>query len=108
MQSQEQERQQQQQTGAPPAQDTITHADLLNHLAMMNETTSNQLSRVLDARLGAMNTHMDGLEKGMEAERADNKTRFRWLVGLVVGVGLALAGLIIALSGLIVAIVNSN
>ena len=71
-------------------------------MAMMNETTSNQLSRVMDAGLKAMNTRMDGLEKGMEAERADNSSRFRWLVGLVIGVGIGvgfgLAGLIVALS----------
>lgn len=101
MQRQEQERQQQQQTDALPTHDTITHADLLNHMAMMNETISNQLSRVLDARL-------DPMVQALEEERADNRSRFRWLVGLVIGVGLALAGLIIALSGLIVAIVNSN
>ena len=101
MQRQEQERQQQQQTDAIPAHDTVTHADLLNHMAMMNETTSNQLSRVLDARIEPM-------MQTLAEERADNTSRFRWLVGLVIGVGLGLAGLIIALSGLIVAIVNSN
>ena len=41
MQRQDQERQQQQQTDASSGHDTITHADLLNHMAMMNETTSN-------------------------------------------------------------------
>ena len=101
MQRQEQERQQQQ-TGASSAHDTITHADLLNHMAMMNETTSNQLSRVLDARLGSMNQSVEGLVQDMEQERADNKSRFRWLVGLVIGVGIGvgfgLAGLIVALS----------
>ena len=107
MQSQEQERQQQQQTDAS-SHDAVTRADLLNHMATLNETTSNQLSRVLDARLEPMNARMDEMEKGMEAERADNRSRFRWLVGLVIGVGLGLAALIIALSGLIVAIVNSN
>ena len=101
MQRQEQERQQQQQTGATPAHDTITHADLLNHMATLNETTSNQVSRVLDARL-------DPLIQAMEEERADNRSRFRWLVGLVIGFGFGLAGLIVALSGLIVSIVNSN
>ena len=100
MQRQEQERQQQQQTDAS-SHDTVTHADLLNHMAMMNETTSNQLSRVLDARIEPM-------MQTLAEERADNTSRFRWLVGLVIGVGLGLAGLIIALSGLIVAIVNSN
>ena len=104
MQSQEQERQQQQQTDAS-SHDTITHADLLNHMAMMNETTSNQLSRVLDARLEPMNARMDEMEKGLEAERADNKARFRWLVGLVIGVGL---GVGFGLAGLIVALFNSN
>ena len=97
MQSQEQERQQQQQTDASNTHDTITHADLLNHMAMMNETTSNQLSRVMDAGLETMNARMDGMEKVMEAERADNRSRFRWLVGLVIGVGFGLAGLIVAL-----------
>ena len=108
MQSQEQERQQQQQTAATPGHDTVTHADLLNHMATLNETTSNQMSRVMDAGLEAMNTRMDGMEKGMEAERADNKTRFRWTVGLIVGVGIGLAGLMVGLAGLIVAVVNSN
>ena len=95
MQSQEQERQQQQQTGATSSHDTITHADLLNHMATLNETTGNQLSRVMDARL-------DPLVQAMEEERADNRSRFRWLVGLVIGVGIGvgfgLAGLIVALS----------
>ena len=63
MQRQDQERQQQQQTDASSGHDTITHADLLNHMAMMNETTSNQLSRVLDARLGSMNQNIDGLAR---------------------------------------------
>lgn len=98
MQSQEQERQQQQQTGATSGHDTITHADLLNHMAMMNETTSNQLSRVMDARL-------DPLVQAMEEERADNRSRFRWLVGLVIGVGI---GVGFGLAGLIVALSNSN
>ena len=98
MQSQEQERQQQQQQQTDASShDTITHADLLNHMAMMNETTSNQLSRVMDAGLETMNARMDGMEKVMEAERADNRSRFRWLVGLVIGVGFGLAGLIVAL-----------
>ena len=98
MERQGQERQQQQQTGAPPAHDTITHADLLNHMAMMNETTSNQLSRVLDARLEPM-------MQALEEERADNRARFRWIVGLVIGVGL---GVGFGLAGLIVALLNSN
>ena len=101
MQSQEQERQQQQQTGATSGHDTVTHADLLNHMATLNETTSNQLSRVMDARL-------DPLVQAMEEERADNRTRFRWTVGLIIGVGIGLAGLMIGLAGLIVAVVNSN
>ena len=105
MQSQEQERQQQQQTAATPGHDTVTHADLLNHMATLNETTSNQMSRVLDAHLGPMNARMDGMEKGMEAERADNRSRFRWLVGLVIGVGI---GVGFGLAGLIVALSNSN
>ena len=100
MQRQEQERQQQ--TDASSGHDTITHADLLNHLAMLNETTSNQLSRVLDARLGAMSQSVEGLVQDMMQERSDNKSRFRWLVGLVIGggigVGFGLAGLIVALS----------
>ena len=98
MQSQEQERQQQQQTGATSGHDTITHADLLNHMATLNETTSNQLSRVMDARL-------DPLVQAMEEERADNRSRFRWLVGLVIGVGI---GVGFGLAGLIVALSNSN
>ena len=80
---------------ASSGHDTITHADLLNHMATLNETTSNQLSRVLDARLEPM---IQSLEEG----RADNRARFQWLVGLVIGVGLGigfgLAGLIVALS----------
>jgi len=91
MERQEQERQQQQQTDASSMHDTITHVDLLNHMAMMNETTSNQVSRVLDARLEPM-------VQAMEEERADNRARFRWLVGLVIGIGFGLAGLIVALS----------
>ena len=98
MQSQEQERQQQQQTSATSGHDTITHADLLNHMATLNETTSNQLSRVMDARL-------DPLVQAMEEERADNRSRFRWLVGLVIGVGI---GVGFGLAGLIVALSNSN
>ena len=98
MQRQEQERQQQQQTDAMPAHDTVTHADLLNHMATLNETTSNQVSRVLDARL-------DPLVQAMEEERADNRSRFRWLVGLVIGVGI---GVGFGLAGLIVALFNSN
>ncbi len=104
MQRQEQERQQQQQTDASSAHDTITHVDLLNHMAMMNETTSNQLSRVLDARLGAMNQSVEGLVQDMEQERADNKSRFRWLVGLVIGVGI---GVGFGLAGLMVALANT-
>lgn len=107
MQRQEQERQQQQQTDAS-SHDTVTHADLLNHMAMMNETTGNQLSRVMDAGLETMNARMDGMEKVLEAERTDNRTRFRWTVGLIVGVGIGLGGLMIGLAGLIVAVVNSN
>ena len=107
MQSQEQERQQQQQADAS-SHDAITHADLLNHMATLNETTGNQVSRVMDAHIGPMNARMDGMEKVIEAERADNKTRFRWTVGLIVGVGVGLGGLMIGLAGLIVAVVNSN
>lgn len=103
MQRQGQERQQQKQTDASSAHDTVTHADLLNHMAMMNETTSNQLSRVMDAGLETMNTRMDGMEKVIGEERADNKSGFRWLVGLVIGVGI---GVGFGLAGLIVAIVN--
>ena len=98
MQRQEQERQQQQQTDALPPHDTITHADLLNHMATLNETTSNQVSRVLDARLYP-------LVQAMEEERADNRSRFRWLVGLVIGVGI---GVGFGLAGLIVAFSNST
>ena len=105
MQRQEQERQQQQQTDASPVHDTITHADLLNHMATLNETTSNQLSRVMDAGLETMNTRMDGMEKVIEEERADNRSRFRWLVGLVIGVGI---GVGFGLAGLIVALFSSN
>ena len=97
MQSQEQERQQQQQADAS-SHDAITHADLLNHMATLNETTGNQVSRVLDARL-------DPLVQAMEEERADNRSRFRWLVGLVIGVGI---GVGFGLAGLIVALSNSN
>ncbi len=104
MQRREQERQQQQQTDAS-SHDTVTHADLLNHMATLNETTSNQLSRVMDAGLKTINARMDVLEKGLEAERADNRARFRWLVGLVIGVGL---GVGFGLAGLIVALSNSS
>ena len=88
MQRQEQERRQQ--TVESSGRDAITHADRLNHLAMLNETTSNQLSRVLDARLGAMSQGFEGLVQDMIQERSDNNSRFRWLVGL--------ACLIVALS----------
>ena len=97
MRRQGQERQQQQQTDASSGHDTITHADLLNHMAMMNETTGNQLSRVLDARLEPM-------AQALQEERADNRSRFRWIVGLVIGVGI---GVGFGLAGLMVALANA-
>ena len=97
MRRQGQERQQQQQTEASSGHDTITHADLLNHMAMMNETTGNQLSRVLDARLEPM-------AQALQEERADNRSRFRWIVGLVIGVGI---GVGFGLAGLMVALANA-
>ena len=40
----------------------------------------------------------------MEEERADNRSRFRWLVGLVIGVGI---GVGFGLAGLMVALANT-
>lgn len=81
--------------------DRITHIDVLNLLRQDMREGFAQQREVFNARFDAVEGKVDAVDDKVEkhfaehAEQAnESKTGRRWLVGIAIGVGIAVAGLV--------------
>ena len=81
--------------------DRITHVDMLNLLRQDMREGFAQQREVFNGRFDAVDSKVDAVDGKVErhfaehAEQAnESKTGRRWLVGIAIGVGIAVAGLV--------------